>query len=246
MTVAAGGQRVALVTGASGGIGAATARRLAARGRRVAITYLHQREAALGLAAEIGGLALELDLRDRSATREALERVVRELGPIEVLVLNAGTLKDGLLPFLTDEDWESMLDVHLGASFRVARAVVRGMYARRWGRIVAVTSATALVGQVGQTHYAAAKGGLAAFCRALAREAAPYGVTVNAVAPGFVATAMLEQLNPEKLARYLEGVPLGRVGTADEVAAVIDFLASDEASYVTGQTISIDGGLVMR
>jgi NAD(P)-dependent dehydrogenase (short-subunit alcohol dehydrogenase family) len=238
--------RTALVTGASGGIGAATARRLAARGHRVALTYLHQREAGEELAREIGGLALALDLRDRAATRAALERVAAELGPVEILVLNAGNLRDALLPFLSDDDWDEILDVHLHAAFRLSRAVVRGMYARRWGRIVAVASATALVGQVGQTHYAAAKGGLVAFCRSLAREAAPYAVTVNAVAPGFVDTALLARLPAEKLARYLEGVPLGRVGSADEVAAVIDFLASEDASYLTGQTLAVDGGLVMR
>ena len=246
MTGSSARGRVALVTGASGGIGAATARRLARRGGRVAFTYLHQREAAEALAGEIGGLAVELDLRDRGATRAALERVTGALGPIEILVLNAGNLRDGLLPFLSDDDWEEILDVHLNSAFRLARAVVRGMYAQRWGRIVAVASATALVGQVGQTHYAAAKGGLVAFCRSLAREAAPFSVTVNAVAPGFVDTALLARLPAEKLAKYLEGVPLGRIGTPDEIAAVIDFLASEEASYVTGQTIAVDGGLVMR
>jgi NAD(P)-dependent dehydrogenase (short-subunit alcohol dehydrogenase family) len=238
--------RTALVTGASGGIGAATARRLAARGHRVALTYLHQREAGEDLAREIGALAVELDLRDRPATRAVLDRVTGSLGPVEILVLNAGNLRDGLLPFLSDEDWEEILDVHLDAAFRLSRSVVRGMFARRWGRIVAVASATALVGQVGQTHYAAAKGGLLAFCRSLAREAAPYGVTVNAVAPGFVDTALLARMPAEKLARRLEDVPIGRAGSADEVAAVIDFLASEDASYVTGQTVGVDGGLVMR
>jgi NAD(P)-dependent dehydrogenase (short-subunit alcohol dehydrogenase family) len=238
--------RTALVTGASGGIGAETARRLAARGHRVALTYLHQRAAGEALAREIGGLALEVDLRDRAATRAAVERVAAELGPVEILVLNAGNLRDALLPFLSDEEWDEILEVHLHAAFRLARAVVRGMYGRRWGRIVAVSSATAIVGQVGQTHYAAAKGGLVAFCRSLAREAASYGVTVNSVAPGFVDTPLLAGLAAEKLARYLEGVPLGRLGRPEEVAAVIDFLASEEASYVTGQTIGVDGGLVMR
>jgi NAD(P)-dependent dehydrogenase (short-subunit alcohol dehydrogenase family) len=238
--------RVALVTGASGGIGAATARALAAQGRRVAVTYLNHRDEAEVLASEIGGLALPLDLRDRAASQAAVERVQRELGGVDVLVLNAGTIRDGLLPFLSEADWEEIVDVNLGAAFRLCRALVRGMYARRWGRIVAVASASGLVGQVGQTHYAAAKGGLIAFCRALAREAAGFGVTVNAVAPGFVESELLARLAPEKLASYLAGVPLGRVGRPEEVAAVIAFLASDDASYLTGQTIPVDGGLVMR
>jgi 3-oxoacyl-[acyl-carrier protein] reductase len=237
--------RVALVTGASAGIGAATARVLAAQGCRVAITYLRQREAAEKLAAEIGGAAYALDLRDRSATAAVLARVGEELGAIQVLVLNAGTIRDALLPFLREEDWDAILDVNLSAAYRVARAVARGMYARRWGRVVAVSSASALVGQVGQTHYSAAKAGLLGFVKAFAREAAPFGVTVNAVAPGFVDTELLAQLPARKLEDYLKGVPLGRIGRPEEIASAIGFLASDAASYVTGQTLAVDGGLVM-
>ena len=237
--------RVALVTGASAGIGAATARVLAAQGCRVAITYLRQREAAETLAAEIGGAAYALDLRDRSATAAVLARVGEELGAIQVLVLNAGSIRDALPPFLREEDWDAILDVNLSAAYRVARAVARGMYARRWGRVVAVSSASALVGQVGQTHYSSAKAGLLGFVKAFAREAAPFGVTVNAVAPGFVDTELLAQLPARKLEDYLKGVPLGRIGRPEEIASAIGFLASDAASYVTGQTLAVEGGLVM-
>lgn len=237
--------RVALITGASGGIGAATARALAAQGRRVVLTYLHRRRETEALAEEIGGAAYELDLRDRAAVASALRAVAEEVGSVEILVLNAGAIRDALLPFLAPEDWDDIVDINLSSAYRVTREVIRGMLARRWGRVIGVASASGRVGQVGQTHYSAAKGGLIAFVKALAREVATYGVTVNCVAPGFVDTELLAQMPQKKLAEYLKGVPLGRVGQPEEVAAAIAFFASESASYVTGQTLAVDGGLVM-
>lgn len=237
--------RVALITGASGGIGAATARELAAQGRRVVLTYLNRRRETEALAEEIGGAAYELDLRDRAAVSSTLRAVAEEVGTVEILVLNAGAIRDALLPFLAPEDWDDIVDINLSSAYRVTREVIRGMLAQRWGRVIGVASASGRVGQVGQTHYSAAKGGLIAFVKALAREVANYGVTVNCVAPGFVDTELLAQMPEKKLAEYLKGVPLGRVGQPEEVAAAIAFFASESASYVTGQTLAVDGGLVM-
>ncbi len=236
--------RVALVTGASGGIGAACARRLAARGERVAITYLNQEEAARRLAAEISGRAYRLDVTQGAEIATVVSQIRADLGDIQILVLNAGSTRDALLPFLSEADWDEILDVNLRSAFRLTRAVVKGMLGARWGRVVGIASASGVAGQVGQTNYSAAKGGLIAFLKALAKETATFGVTANAVAPGFIATDLLARMPDAKLQEALRGVPLGRVGTAAEVAAAVEFLTSDAASYITGQTLRVDGGLL--
>jgi 3-oxoacyl-[acyl-carrier protein] reductase len=237
--------RIALITGAGGGIGAATARALAARGCRVAVTYLERRDAAEALAADIGGRAFPFDLRDRAQVTPLVEAVERELGVVQILVHNAGLIRDRLMPFLSEDDWDEIHEVNLRGAFRLTKALIKGMLGKRWGRVVAVTSVSGLIGQVGQTHYSSAKAGMMGFVKALARECAPYGVTANAVAPGFIDTDLLQSMPPKKLAEYVEDIPLRRLGRPEEVAELIAFLASEPAGYITGQVIRIDGGLVM-
>ncbi len=238
--------RVALVTGGASGIGAATVRELSRRGRRVALTYLQHAETAVALASEVGGLAVELDLHNRIQMRQAIATVGERLGPIEIVVLNAGGTRDALATFLPEAEWDRIVDLNLSSAFRLVQLVLRDMLRAGFGRIVAVSSASGRIGQVGQTAYSAAKGGLISFVKALAREVGPFGVTVNAVAPGWIRTPLLDSvLSEEQIQRHLELLPLRRVGEPEDVAAAIGYLTSEEASYVTGQVLSVDGGLVM-
>jgi 2-hydroxycyclohexanecarboxyl-CoA dehydrogenase len=243
--------RIALVTGGASGIGAATARRLAAEGARVAIADLDL-DGARAVAAEIDGAAVEMDVADAASVRAGVAAAQAELGPIGVLVNNAGTDRFSFFVHTDEALWDFVLDVNLRGTIAVTHAVLDGMQQRGGGAIVNVASEAGRVGSQGSAVYSAAKGGVIAFTRAIARESARYGVRVNAVAPGPIETPLLnaaEEALGEIGARLKQGMIeatlMGRSGTPEEVAATIAFLASDDASYLTGQTLNVSGGLSM-
>ena len=238
--------RTALVTGASGGIGGAIARALHRQGATVALSG--RAEPALReLAAALGGRShvLPCDLADPAATERLVKDAEAALGRIDILVNNAGLTRDGLAVRMKDEDWQAVIDVDLTAGFRLARGCLRGMMKRRWGRIVGIASVVGVTGNAGQANYAAAKAGMIGLSKALAAEVASRGITVNCVAPGFIATAMTEALAEDRRARLVAAIPAGRLGSAEDVAACVVFLAGDEAAYVTGQTLHVNGGMAM-
>jgi len=243
--------KAAVVTGASGGIGQAVAVTLAAAGAAVAVHYGTNRDAAERVVGEIttgGGRAfsIQADLASPGAAQEFIAQARGALGGLDILVNNAGLIRDTLVLRMKDEDWQSVLGANLSAAFYCTRAALREMVRQRAGRIVNMTSVVAQIGAVGQANYIAAKAGIIGLTKAVAREVGSRGITVNAVAPGFIAAGMTERLAPGVMESYLEQVPLGRAGKPEEVAAVIAFLASDDAAYITGQVINVDGGLVMR
>ncbi|MCC2321195.1 3-oxoacyl-ACP reductase FabG [Cellulomonas xiejunii] len=244
--------RTALVTGAARGIGAATARRLAADGHQVAVLDLREAdaEATATTIREAGGtaLAVSADVADEDAVTAAVTRVADELGPPTVLVNNAGTLRDNLLFKMSVDDWDAVLSVHLRGAFLVSRAVQQHQVAARWGRVVNLSSTSAL-GNRGQANYAAAKAGMQGFTKTLAIELGPFGVTVNAVAPGFIETDMMRAVAErtgmaydDLLAAAAKDVPVRRVGRPDDVAAAVSFFCSEDASYVSGQVLYVAGG----
>ena len=237
--------RTALVTGASGGIGDAVARQLHAQGATVVLAG-RRSEALAALAEALGERArVEVaELSDPQAAEQLIATAADGGGP-DVLINNAGLTRDNLAVRMKDEDWQTVLEVNLTAVFRLTRAALRGMMRRRWGRIVNVTSIVALTGNPGQVNYAAAKAGMIGMTKSLATEVATRGITVNCVAPGFIETAMTAALSEDQRRRLLERVPVGRLGAPADVAAAIGYLASEEAAYVTGQTLHVNGGMAM-
>jgi 3-oxoacyl-[acyl-carrier protein] reductase len=233
--------KTALVTGASRGIGRAIALELAQAGASVVVGYRSGAEEAEAVAQEAGGRALQADVSDPDQAR----RLVEESGDIDLLVNNAGVTRDGLLARMPDDDWRSVLETNLGGMFYTCRAAARGMMKRRAGSIVNVSSIVGVRGNPGQTNYAAAKAGMIGFTKSLARELGPRGVRANVVAPGYVKTALTDVLPGEARQAMLANTPLGRLGDPEDVARAVRFLCSDEASFVTGEVLLVDGGLAM-
>ena len=235
-------RRTVLVTGGNRGIGLACARTFAEQGDRVAVTC---RGEAPPEVLEAGLLPVACDITDADQVEAAFARVEEELGAVEVLVSNAGITRDSLVLRMSDDDFTDVLEANLTGGFRVARRAVKGMMRARWGRIVFVSSIAGRIGQAGQANYAASKAGLVGLGRSFAKEFASRGVTVNVVAPGPIATDMLSALPEDQQEAYAEAVPLGRLGRPEEIAAAVRFLASDEAGYITGAVLPVDGGLFM-
>jgi len=233
------------VTGGSRGIGAAISRELAAAGARVAVNYRSGSEAAESIAAEIGGIAAGANVGDPGEAQELVERVESELGELDILVNNAGVTRDTLIARMSDEDWAEVIDTNLRGTFNTCRAVSRKMLRRRSGAIVNLSSVVGVHGNPGQANYAASKAGIIGLTKALARELGVRGVRVNAIAPGYITTELTDLLTEDQTGLILGNTPLGRLGAPEDVAAAVRFLCSDEAAFITGDVLLVDGGLGM-
>ena len=236
----------ALVTGASGGIGSAVARALAGRGARVALSGTRE-EALEAVRSEIGGesVVLPTNLSDPAAVDALVPRAVEQLGKLDILVNNAGVTRDNLAMRMKDEEWSDVIRINLEAGFRLARASMKPMMRAKFGRIISVTSVVGTTGNPGQANYAASKAGLVGMSKALAQEVASRGITVNCIAPGFIASAMTDALPEAQKETLLGRIPAGKLGSGEDVAAAVIYLASREAAYVTGQTLHVNGGMAM-
>jgi 3-oxoacyl-[acyl-carrier protein] reductase len=238
--------KTALVTGATGGIGGAIARALHQQGATVAISGT-RREALALIAGELGHRVHELpcDLADKDAVEALVPRAEETMGKLDILVANAGITRDNLLVQLSDQAWDEVLTVNLTAAFRLVRAAMKGMMRRRYGRLIGITSVVGVTGNAGQANYTATKAGMIGMMKSVAQEYAKRGVTANCIAPGFIASAMTDKLNDKQKEAILARVPAGRLGAGTDVAAAAVYLASDEAAYVTGQTLHVNGGMAM-
>jgi 3-oxoacyl-[acyl-carrier protein] reductase len=238
--------KTALVTGATGGIGGSIARALHAQGATVALSGT-RKDVLDQLAAELGERAFVVpaDLSNAESVEALVPAAEAAMGSVDILVNNAGLTRDGLFMRMKDEDWDLVLRVNLDAAFRLSRAAIRGMMKKRWGRIVTITSVVGTTGNAGQANYAASKAALVGMSKALAAEVASRNVTVNCVAPGFIATPMTDVLNDKQREAILGTIPAGRLGAPDDIGAAVVYLASEEAGYMTGQTLHVNGGMAM-
>jgi 3-oxoacyl-[acyl-carrier protein] reductase len=243
--------KVALVTGSSSGIGAAIARELAVGGAKVAI---HYRGNSAGAEAVVAAIREErqadckiyqADVSDVEAAAALVKQVQSDFGGLDILVNNAGTTRDTLLMSMKEEDWDNVIDTNLKSVYAVTKAALRGMLKSRWGRIINISSVVGLSGQAGQTNYAASKAGLIGFSKSLAREVASRNITVNVVAPGFIPTALTGVLSDEQRQSIISNTPVGRMGTPEEIAWAVAFLAAERSGFITGQVLTVDGGLIM-
>jgi 3-oxoacyl-[acyl-carrier protein] reductase len=242
--------KTALVTGASGGIGSAIVSALVTQGANVVLTgtreqVLREVAASLDLKPDQKAEVITANLSEPEAASQLIAASEAAIGPVDILVNNAGLTRDGLLMRMKDEEWQTVLDVNLTAVMRLSRAVLRGMMKARWGRIIQISSVVGYTGNPGQTNYAASKAGMTGFTKSLAIEVASRGVTANVIAPGFIQTAMTDVLTDEVKDELLKRVPIGSMGTSEDIAAAVVYLASQEAGYLTGATLHINGGMAM-
>lgn len=234
--------KVAVVTGGTRGIGGMVSERLKDKGYTVAAIYGGNDEAAQKFNADTGIAVYKVDVSDFDTCQKGIAQIESDLGPVEILVNNAGITRDGTLHRMTQENWQAVIDTNLGSCFNMCRSVIDGMRERKFGRIVNIGSINGQAGQYGQVNYAAAKSGIHGFTKALAQEGAAQGITVNAIAPGYVDTDMVRAVPPEILEKIIQQIPMGRLGRGEDIARGVVFLVADEADFVTGSTLSINGG----